>query len=86
MSYQEALTPAVLRQVEATLRDKWRRRQEEAVAIRAMRGESGKLLRQLGMGESMTFLVYLREQLEEARGQGFELQAAAINSIIKNKA
>ena len=86
MSYSEALTPAVLRQVEATLRDKWRRRQEEAVAIRAMRGESGKLLRQLGMGESMTFLVYLREQLEEARGQGFELQAAAINSIIKNKA
>ena len=86
MSYQEALTPAILRQVETAMREKWRRRQEEAVAIRAMRGESGRLLRQLGMGESLTFLVYLRQQLSEARGQGFELQAAAINSIIRGKA
>ena len=85
MSYSEALTEQVLAKVEATLRAKWSRRQEEATAIRSMSGESGKLLRELDMGKSLTFLAYLRQQLEDARGMGFELQAAAINRIIRTK-
>ena len=82
-AFQEALTPEVLAKVEAAVRERWRRRQEEAVAIRAMKDAPGRLLRQLGMGDGLTFREYLETERIEAQDVGHELQASAFAALLR---
>ena len=82
-AFQDALTPQVLAKVEAAVRERWRRRQEEAIAIRAMKDAPGRVLRELGLGDGMTFREFIETERIEAHNVGHELQASAFAALLR---
>ena len=82
-AFRDALTPEVLAKVEAAVRERWRRRQEEAIAIRAMDEVSSRVLRDLGMADGMTFREFIETERIAAHEVGHELQASAFAALLR---
>lgn len=82
-AFQDALTPEVLAKVEAAVREKWRRRQEEAAYIRTLKDAPARVMRELGMGDSLTWREFVQSERLAAEEVGHYLQATAFAALIR---
>ena len=81
--FEDVLTPEVLAKVEAGVRERWRRRQDEAAYIATLKDAPGRVLQQLGMGDSYTEREFIQSEKIAAEDVGHYLQASAFAALLR---